>query len=53
MAGLDLPGLIAWRHHLHTMPELSGEEEKTAAEVVAFLSRTNPDEIITGERAPK
>ena len=48
MSGLDLPGLIAWRQHLHTMPELSGEEEKTAAEVVAFLSRTNPDEIITG-----
>ena len=48
MSGLDLPGLIAWRQHLHTMPELSGEEEKTAAEVVAFLSRTNPDEIIAG-----
>lgn len=48
MSGTDLPSLITWRQHLHTMPELSGEEEKTAAEVVAFLSQTKPDALITG-----
>lgn len=44
----DLTDLIMWRHHLHTMPEVSGEEHETAAEVVRFLQASQPDEIITG-----
>lgn len=37
-----------WRRKLHTMPEISGEEDETADEVVSFLSRTAPDAIVTG-----
>lgn len=48
MATPDFEALTRWRHKLHAMPELSGEEEKTAAEVVAILSATKPDGIITG-----
>jgi amidohydrolase len=44
----DLPDLILWRRHLHAMPEVSGEEEQTAAEVVRFLEQTAPDDIVTG-----
>lgn len=44
----DLTDLITWRRHLHTMPEVSGEEIETAAEVVRFLSMSEPDEIVTG-----
>lgn len=44
----DLTDLILWRHKLHAAPEVSGEEVKTAEEVVRFLESTQPDEIITG-----
>lgn len=43
----DMADLVAWRRRLHRFPEISGEEEKTAAEVVAFLSDTQPDRILT------
>ena len=44
----DLAELIQWRRKLHQRPELSGEEEKTAREVCAFLASTTPDKIIAG-----
>ncbi|MCO5080536.1 MAG: amidohydrolase [Rhizobiaceae bacterium] len=44
----DIAELTAWRHKLHQFPEISGEEEKTAQEVVAFLADTGPDRVITG-----
>ncbi|MBP0438050.1 amidohydrolase [Tianweitania sediminis] len=44
----DLIELTAWRRKLHQHPETSNEEEKTAAEVVAFLQDTDPDRILTG-----
>ena len=44
----DIVELVDWRRKLHTMPELSGEEERTAREVCAFLAPTQPDQIITG-----
>ena len=34
-----LPDIIALRHHLHTNPELSGQEEKTAQKVSDILTR--------------
>lgn len=43
----DLADLTLWRRHLHTMPEVSGEEHETAAEVVRFLETTDPDVIVT------
>ncbi|WP_137137155.1 amidohydrolase [Rhizobium sp. FKY42] len=44
----DLTDLILWRRHLHTMPEVSGDEHQTAAEVVRFLQASSPDQIVTG-----
>ncbi len=44
----DLVELTAWRRKLHRQPEISNEEEKTAAEVVAFLADTGPDKVLTG-----
>lgn len=43
----DLADLTLWRRHLHTMPEVSGEERETAAEVVRLLETTEPDVIVT------
>lgn len=43
----DLAELVQWRHRLHAMPEVSGEEVRTAEEVVRFLASTKPDDIIT------
>ena len=40
--------LISLRKNLHSYPEVSGTEEKTAAVVTEFLTQYNPDEIITG-----
>lgn len=40
--------LIAFRHDLHRHPELSGEEEWTAARVVEFVGARGPDRILTG-----
>ncbi len=44
----DIADLVAFRRDLHRFPEISGEEEKTAARVVDFLADTRPDEILTG-----
>jgi amidohydrolase len=41
----DVVELTEWRRTLHRMPELS---ENTAREVMAFLSATKPDRIVTG-----
>lgn len=40
--------LQTWRRKLHQYPEISGEEEQTAREVVSFLADTTPDATITG-----
>lgn len=44
----DVAELTAWRRDLHRHPELSGQEERTAATVVAMLRETGPDDLITG-----
>lgn len=44
----DIAELTAWRRKLHAMPEISGEEEETAREVVAFIADTRPDKVVTG-----
>jgi amidohydrolase len=44
----DIIELTAWRRHLHTMPEVSGQEVETAKEVVRFLQDTGPDSIVEG-----
>jgi amidohydrolase len=44
----DIVELVAWRHRLHAMPELSGQEMRTAAEVQRFLSATRADRVLTG-----
>jgi len=44
----DVIELAAWRQRLHAMPEVSGEEIATAAEVQRFLGETKPDGIVTG-----
>ncbi|RST88414.1 amidohydrolase [Aquibium carbonis] len=43
----DIAELTAWRRKLHENPEISGEEEGTAREVVAFLADTAPDRVLT------
>ena len=44
----DISELTAWRRKLHQFPEISGQEDKTAREVVAFLADTAPDKVLTG-----
>ncbi len=44
----DLVELTAWRRQLHQNPEISNEEENTAAAVVAFLRDSGPDRVLTG-----
>lgn len=39
--------LISLRRKLHSHPELSWQEEKTAGEIFDFLSHSEPDDIIT------
>jgi amidohydrolase len=48
LTNLDLAELTALRHRLHRYPELSGQEEWTAAQVVAELGPLSPDRILTG-----
>lgn len=48
LSNSDVVELVAWRQELHRFPEVSGEEEKTAEKVVAFLNPSRPDRIITG-----
>jgi len=40
--------LTALRRDLHRMPEISGEEEKTAKRVVAWLRDSEVDEVVEG-----
>lgn len=42
----EIARLQAWRHKLHQDPEISGEEVKTAREVISFLADTMPDASI-------
>jgi amidohydrolase len=44
----DIAETQAFRRQLHTMPDVSGQEEATAREVVAFLRRIQPDRLQTG-----
>jgi amidohydrolase len=48
LTNLDLVELTAFRQHLHRHPEVSGQEEWTAAEVVRALQPLCPDRIVTG-----
>ncbi|MCJ9674287.1 MULTISPECIES: amidohydrolase [unclassified Neorhizobium] len=48
LSNQDVIELTAWRRKLHAMPEISGEEIATAAEVQGFLADTKPDRIVTG-----
>jgi amidohydrolase len=48
MEALNLNKLIDLRRHLHSRPEVSGNEAQTAEIVHAFLEHTRPDEILTG-----
>lgn len=43
----DMVELVGWRHQLHSQPEISGEEHETARTVIAFLSNTRPDRVIS------
>ncbi|MGB0519237.1 MAG: hypothetical protein ACPGMZ_11755, partial [Candidatus Puniceispirillaceae bacterium] len=42
----DITELVAFRQRLHRRPELSGEEEWTAAEIAGALDRLHPDDLI-------
>jgi len=44
----DIVELTDWRRRLHRMPEVSGEEAATAAEVAAMLRAAGPDRVLTG-----
>lgn len=46
--GVDLPALITLRRRLHAHPELSGQEEATAATITAFLQDCHPTALWTG-----
>lgn len=45
---LSLERAVAFRRALHAAPELSGQEERTAAAVVSLLASTSPSRIVTG-----
>ena len=44
----DITELVAFRRRLHRRPELSGEEEWTAAEIAGALDRLHADDLMTG-----
>lgn len=48
MSTADLAQLVAFRHELHRHPEISGQEQATAARVADFLQRFAPDQLLTG-----
>ncbi|MGK6312095.1 amidohydrolase [Neorhizobium sp. DT-125] len=48
LSNQDVIELTAWRRKLHAMPEISGEEAATAAEVQGFLADTRPDRVVSG-----
>ncbi len=43
-----LAELTTLRQHLHMFPDVSGSEEKTASFVAEYLSRFEPDRLLTG-----
>lgn len=48
LTNTDIVELTEFRHRLHRHPELSGQEEWTAARVVQALAPLGPSRIITG-----
>lgn len=48
LTNTDIVELTAFRHHLHRHPEVSGQEEWTAAQVVQALEPLRPNRLITG-----
>ena len=44
----ELEALTAFRRDLHRRPEVSGEERETAETIVAALTETRPDAVLTG-----
>lgn len=48
LSNTDILELVAWRHALHRQPEVSGEEEQTAARVVEMLQPLGTSQIVTG-----
>lgn len=47
-SGLDIEKLVELRHELHSLAEVSGEEEQTAFRIIDFLKSTDPDTLHTG-----
>jgi len=48
LTNADIADLTDWRRELHRFPEISGEEEQTAARVTDALAITKPDQVLTG-----
>ena len=48
LTNADLIDLTALRHHLHTHPEVSGEESWTAAHITTALAALAPSRLVTG-----
>ncbi len=48
LSNQDVAELVALRRKLHGMPELSGEEARTAAELGGVIASTGADRILTG-----
>lgn len=48
LSNSDVIALTAFRQALHRAPEVSGEEAGTARAVVAELTRSRPDRLLTG-----
>lgn len=44
----DISELTDWRQMLHRFPEVSGDEQETAARVVTALAGLGPDRVVTG-----
>lgn len=48
LTNADIAELTDFRRALHRFPEVSGEEERTAATIRAALGPLHPDQIVTG-----
>ena len=48
LTNADIAELTDFRRELHRFPEVSGEEERTAATIRAALGPLKPDQIVTG-----
>ena len=46
----DIADLVAFRRELHRFPEVSGEEQQTAARIVAALQALHPTDVMTSLR---